>query len=426
MESKLKTLSSELREVLKSASQIADSLGFNIYLVGGVVRDLILVKDVFDLDIVVEGDAIVFAQKLAQHIGSSFNKHHHFGTATVCFKDYKVDFATARTEKYLVLGGLPKVRPDSLTQDLFRRDFTINSMAISLNKPDYGKLIDTCGGVADLEKGLIRILHERSFLEDPTRILRAIRFEQRFGFTMEKNTFRLMKEAINSKALKLVNAHRLRDELVLILKEPKPYRYIKRVRELEGFSFLDAKVKLDRGSFQFFLRLQRAILRYQEKFKMHRPLQVWVMYLAGILIKLSPQRLEKVFHDFGFKKGERIIIRSIKEGVSKVKRADKNIKSYLIHRMMAPYSFESILFFYAYYSRKNLRKNIENFLDKLINIRLKVKGHDLKGLGLEPFTLYGRALKNLLYAKIEKGLNTKEEELEEIKRIFRKLAVHPR
>ncbi|MCQ9205576.1 MAG: hypothetical protein NG737_04615 [Omnitrophica bacterium] len=418
---RLKKISSEFKEILDISSELAALLDSKVYLVGGVVRDLILEKDVFDLDIVVEGDAILVAKEVAQRIGGEFNKHHNFGTATVAFKDYKVDFATARTEKYLSLGSLPKVRPDSLIQDLSRRDFTINAMAISLNKPDYGKLIDSYNGLADLRKRLIRTLHPRSFLEDPTRILRAIRFEQRFRFIIEGDTFKLMKEAINSKALKLVNPHRLRDEIVLILKEPDPCRYIKRIKELEGFLFLDDKIKLDKRSFQFFLRLQRAVSHYQKKFKKHRTLQVWLMYLAGILIKLDPERMEKVFHDFGFRKGERIIIRSIKVGVNKIKRADKNIKAYLLHRLMSPYSFESILFFYAYYPRRSLRKNIENFLDKLIKIRLKTRGRDLKALNLRPFTLYSKALKKLLYVKIEKGLKTKKEELMELKYIFKNL-----
>jgi len=187
---RLKKLSPQFKKVLKVSSALANSLGFKVYLVGGVVRDLILEKEVFDLDVVVEGDAIVFARELSKRLKSSFKKHHAFGTAVVEFDGHKIDFATARTEHYIHWGALPKVKPAALKQDLFRRDFTINAMAVSLNKKDYGKLIDLYNGLHDLRKGLVRALHKESFLEDPTRIIRAIRFEQRFSFKIEKDTFK--------------------------------------------------------------------------------------------------------------------------------------------------------------------------------------------------------------------------------------------
>ena len=163
MVNRLKSLSSEFVTVLKESSSLADSLGFKVYLVGGVVRDLILERKVFDLDIVVEGNAIVFADKLSELLGEKLHRHHSFGTATVDFREHKIDFATARTETYSHQGVLPKVSPASIVEDLFRRDFTINAMAISLNKEDYGKLIDLYDGLGDIKKKLIRVLHNKSF-----------------------------------------------------------------------------------------------------------------------------------------------------------------------------------------------------------------------------------------------------------------------
>ena len=156
---KLKKIPPKFKKLLSTVSEVSCDFGYNIYLVGGVVRDLLLERKVFDLDIVVEGNAIKLAESLSENLKSNFMRHHSFGTATVSWKGHKIDFATARTEKYSHWGALPKVNPASLSKDLLRRDFTINSLAVSLNKDDYGRLIDPYGGVAVLKKGMLRALH---------------------------------------------------------------------------------------------------------------------------------------------------------------------------------------------------------------------------------------------------------------------------
>jgi len=420
MKNRLRKLSPQFKKILKTSSTLANSSGFNIYLIGGVVRDLILKRKVFDLDIVVEGNAIAFVKKLASLLKSEFRRHHSFGTATLYFDGHKIDFATARTESYSHRGALPKVLPSSLAKDLLRRDFTINAMAISLNKADYGELVDIYNGLEDLKKGLIRVLHPESFQDDPTRILRAIRFEQRFSFEIEPGTFKLMKEALAKQSLELVGHHRLRDEITLILKEPSPSGYIKRINGLAGFSFLDRGIKLDKESFRLFARIKESVLYYEKRFKKYRKLEVWLLYLAAILIKLPASRLKKFFHDFGFRKGERAVVSSIEKSINKIKRLGKHTKASNIYRILEPYSFESILFFYAYYREKSLRKNIEHFLDKLVNIRLKIKGRDLKAMNLKPDILYNKILKKTLYSKIDKGLKGKRQEAEEVRRIFKR------
>jgi tRNA nucleotidyltransferase (CCA-adding enzyme) len=422
MVNRLKKLSPEFKKILKLSSQIAASLGYQIYLVGGVVRDLILDREVLDLDIVVEGKAIRCAQKLAKALKGSFNKHHAFGTATVYFAKHKIDFATARTEEYHHWGMLPKVKPATLDEDLFRRDFTLNAMAVSLNKGSYGTLIDLNSGLSDLSKGLIRVQHPKSFLDDPTRILRAIRFEQRFGFRIEKSSFKLLKDANQLKALSFVNPHRLRDELILILKELKPYPYLKRIQKLIGFWFIDKKLSLSQNDFKIFLKVESALLYYKKGHPDSRKLQEWIIYLSGLLVKLSPGKINKILHEFGFRKTERAIVTSVKSGVSKIKKLNRRSKSYLTHKILDDYSFESIIFFYAYYSSKNIRAKISEFLKELVKVRLKVKGEDLKRIDLKPQVLYGKLLKKLLYAKIDKGLKSKKDELREARIIFEELS----
>jgi tRNA nucleotidyltransferase (CCA-adding enzyme) len=436
MKNRLKKLPPQFRKVLKNSSALADSLGFKIYLVGGAVRDLLLNKKTFDLDIAVEGDAIILVKKLAALLKAQFRRHHSFGTATLYFDGYKidastnlsidperiyrVDFATTRTEKYPHQGALPRVSPASLAQDLFRRDFTINAMAISLNRADYGVLIDLYKGLEDLKKGWVRVLHPESFLDDPTRILRGIRFKQRFSFRFEPRTLKLIKEALSLQVLGFVSPHRLREEIILILKEPRPSAYIRQIKKLTGFSFLDKKLRLDPDSFHLFSRIEKASLCYTKKFKKLRRIQIWLLYLAAILLRLSASRVEKLLAVFGFRKGEQVIIRSINRGKVKVKRLDRPAKASEIYRLLQPYSFESILFFYAYYRRRNLRKNIEYFLGELSGIRLKISGRDLKKEGLKTETLYGRVLAKTLYSRMDKGLTGKREQLAEAKRIFKR------
>ena len=419
---KLKKIPKHFQEILKVASKIAGRSGFKIYLVGGVVRDLILGKAIFDLDIVVEPDAIRFAQRLAKHFKTQFRRHHSFGTATVYFGKHKMDFATARKEHYTHWGALPKVSPVTLKEDLFRRDFTINAMAVSLNKKDYGQLVDFYNGYTDLRKGIIRVLHADSLLEDPTRILRAIRFEQRFKFRIEKNTNKLLKEALGVGAIRFVHPHRLRDEIILILQEPQPYRYIKRLDGLTKLSFMDDKLKLNSNTAQLMARVKKAISFYNKRFKKYRKIDEWLIYLAAMVIDLPQDRIVRFLEKFDLKKSERIRIISIKENIRKAKKISKKCAPYNIYQFLNPLSFETIVFFYAYYNQKMIKKNIELFFEKLSRVRLKARGGDLGKLGIKPGIIYTQVFGKLLKVKINKNLKTKQEELKEAQKIFTRLA----
>ena len=185
-----------------------------VYLVGGTVRDILLGEPSFDVDIAVEGDAIAFATSLAEALDGRVTAHDKFGTAVVLYgDDERVDVVTARTESYEAPGALPTVAPGSIEDDLFRRDFTINAMAASLRGDDKGQLVDPFDGRADLEAGRIRVLHDRSFLDDPTRIFRAIRYENRYGFRMDEHTAALAHEASHRDTSHDLSGARMREEL---------------------------------------------------------------------------------------------------------------------------------------------------------------------------------------------------------------------
>ncbi len=203
------------------------------FLVGGAVRDLLLGKPVVDLDLVVEGDARRVAQQIAARLDGTAIEHDHFGTATVRAQELSVDLASARRERYSRPGALPSVEPAPLIEDLVRRDFTINTMAIALSGHELGRLHDPRGGFWDLRDRVVRVLHTRSFLDDPTRLLRALRYEARLDFAMETDTEALARQAGARGAVATVSSSRVSDGLRLLLAEDNFPAALRRMRELE-------------------------------------------------------------------------------------------------------------------------------------------------------------------------------------------------
>ena len=208
---------------------LADEVKMRAFLVGGPVRDLALGHKSVDLDITVEGDGMRLAGEFAaKHAGAKVTRYLAFKTATVILSDGRtIDFATARKETYVRPGAFPKVMPSGIRDDLFRRDFTVNAIAIALNLMRWGKIVDPFGGVSDLRAKKIRVLHNKSFIDDPTRIVRAARFAGRLRFTVEPKTLRFLKAAVNTKALDSIKPQRYGKEFIKIQKEDKPAPAIK-------------------------------------------------------------------------------------------------------------------------------------------------------------------------------------------------------
>jgi len=210
-------------QLVRDIGALARARGMKAYLVGGPVRDLILGHPSLDLDITVEGRGIILAQAFAaSHKGRAMT-YPAFGTATVTLAGRrKVDFATARKETYARPGAFPAVEFSNIKDDLSRRDFTVNAMAVSIDPRSWGRTVDPFGGRKDLKAKKIRVLHERSFIDDPTRILRAARFSARLGFALERKTLDLLKAALRFEALDCIKPQRYMKEYNRILKEDRP------------------------------------------------------------------------------------------------------------------------------------------------------------------------------------------------------------
>lgn len=408
----LERLPKEILEPIYLVSDTAEDLGCRVYLVGGFVRDLILGVKNFDLDVVVEGDGIEFAGKLAEKLNKKLIYHKRFGTATVGDKEFKIDIASARRETYEYPASLPKVSFGKISDDLTRRDFSINAMAVDISKVSFGRLVDQFNGKRDLEKGLIRVLHNLSFFDDPTRILRAIRFKERFNFKFEKKTLRLLKKAVKENLLEKVNPHRLRDELILILKESHPLRCIYRIKRICGFKFIHPELALE--DLGFLKKIEKMILWFKKNLSRERELDSWLIYLIGLLDTLDKKQTIYVLRSFAFRKGERKRVISYKERIDSVikKLKEKALSPHQIFKILEPLSYEVIVSVLAKTDQKVVIRRIEDFLKIYNKIKISVRGSDLKNLGVKPGPEFKRILRQTLYRKINGVIKTKEEEVQ--------------
>jgi tRNA nucleotidyltransferase (CCA-adding enzyme) len=283
-------LPARILSTLRLAGQVAEELNCAVYCVGGFVRDLFLRLPNFDVDLVVEGDGIVLAQQLAERLGGKAKIHERFKTAVITLPDgLKVDVATARTEFYEFPAALPRVERASIKEDLYRRDFTINTLALALNPGNFAELIDYFGGRKDLEKGIIKILYNLSFVEDPTRILRAIRFEQRYKFTIEEDTLKFARDAIARRLLDKLSYARIIHELILILEEKDPVPSLDRMKEIGVWSYIFPEVDLNELDWIELRRVPVIIAWWHERYHM-TGIQQWLIYLMLILSGLEREK----------------------------------------------------------------------------------------------------------------------------------------
>ena len=275
--------------MLREFGLLAENLGFHAYAVGGFVRDLLLRSPNFDLDVVLEGDAIEFARAFSEQHQIKAKMHRKFNTAMLVFPDGQtVDIASARFEYYQRPAALPIVELSSLKLDLYRRDFTINTLALALNPSDFGQLIDFFSGQRDIKEKTIRVLHNLSFIEDPTRILRAIRFEQRFGFKIGKQSAGLIRTAVRMGLIQKLGGRRFLHEIKLILEEENPVPALRRMAEFTVMPALSTAINFDRKMEELFGRLREVISWHRLSF-LDEPLERWWVYLLGLFSNLAPR-----------------------------------------------------------------------------------------------------------------------------------------
>ncbi|MEI8355695.1 MAG: CBS domain-containing protein, partial [Deltaproteobacteria bacterium] len=285
-----RNLSGRLLQVLNELGEGGDELDLSVYAVGGFVRDLILGMKNSDLDVTVEGDGIRFAEAFAGSHNCRVKSHQKFGTAVIIFPDgLKVDVASTRLEYYESPGDLPIVERSSLKMDLYRRDFIINTLAIRLNKTGFGLLTDYFGALADLREKTIRVLHNLSFVEDPTRVFRALRFEQRLDFHIAAHTEKLIKNAVKMNFLSKLGGKRLLTEIIYILREKEPIKALERMASLGLLKFIHPELVLTAGTRALQEEAQKVFSWFELLFLDH-PHEKWVVFFLTLCAELTDEQ----------------------------------------------------------------------------------------------------------------------------------------
>ncbi|MEK7354470.1 MAG: CCA tRNA nucleotidyltransferase [Chloroflexota bacterium] len=404
-------LPAELVEFMQEAGLVAASQGQSLYLVGGVVRDLLLKRTNLDLDLVVTGDAIDLAKKLTNITTSSakakITTHPRFRTATLAWDKWRVDLATARSEHYDRPGALPTVHPGNIHLDLLRRDFTINAMAIELVPGRWGEVIDLYGGREDLEKGLLRILHEDSFIDDSTRIWRGLRYEQRLDFKLEPKTLRLLKR--DTPMLETISNDRIRHELELILKEEFPEKVIRRADRLKVLPELHPAFKGDAWLARQFKKARQvsapnpstSLVRLRSPQVGTSPPSV-ELYLALLAYRLTEAETEKLISRLRLGKSEARTLRESSSLKARLESLDEPVlQPSCVYALLIDFSPLSIRANYLATDSPAVKKNINLFITKLRNIKPALTGDDLQEMGVTP----GPKMKGILHLLLEARLD---------------------
>jgi tRNA nucleotidyltransferase (CCA-adding enzyme) len=410
----------------KSVGAAAAELNMVAYAVGGFVRDLNLGIPNFDLDYVIEGDAIELAESMQEKFPDKLKvirKHERFHTATLEYVndgERSVDFSTARTEFYEYPAALPTVERSQLDQDLMRRDFTINAMAICLNPSRYGELIDEFGGLDDLKHKVIRVLHPFSFIEDPTRIIRAVRFAARLGFRLNSDTAEQAKHAISIGIFDNLGGTRMRDELRSILESPQ------RLRGLELLSGLGAKLRYLDSDLEYTPEAAKAIRRAERLLSRYPLKDAWTVYLGLLLSPLAQDIVRTVLDRLHVTNDQKEIVA---EGLSvrndlpqmfeDLNRNGHGLKNSEIYHLLHGKPDESLAIVACLANPGSpVRRMIKLYLDKLEKTKTELTGNDLISLGFKEGPQLGVALTSVLDARLDGSVKTRNDEVRFIKQTF--------
>lgn len=405
-------LPEDIFSILRQAGEIAEELDSTVYCVGGYVRDLLLHVPNFDVDLVVEGEGRELSTRLAKRLGGKVRIHDRFATATVILNEgTKIDVATARTEYYEFPAALPMVEKSSIREDMYRRDFTINTLALCLNPGKFGDLIDYFGGRKDIQNRYIRILYNLSFVEDPTRILRAIRFEQRYRFTIETDTLRLAKDAIERRMLGKLSYKRIMQELILILGEKDPLSALKRMTDTGVWKYILPEVKLEELTKVPFNRIPIVIGWWENRY-IGRKIQAWLVYLLAIFSKLNESQVAAVLNRYPL---DRYAQRSIEDSALIPQLAQRitnepDLRPSQLNKMLSHLGSENILYLLLHIKDENTWDRVINYCDLKERVKVEINGHDLKKLGLKPGPYFKTILEELYDLKLDGSAGNRKDE----------------
>ncbi|MGE9985874.1 CBS domain-containing protein [Desulfovibrio sp. SGI.169] len=408
-------LPAEIRNLLHLAGQLGSKLGLPVYAVGGFVRDLLLNRPNQDIDLVVEGNGIALAKALAEKLHGRVREHQKFLTSVVIFHDARgaesrIDVATARLEYYEYPAALPTVELSSIKMDLFRRDFTINALAVRLDSMPFGQLVDFFGGQRDVKERVIRVLHTLSFVEDPTRCLRAVRFEQRYNFHIGAGAEKLIKNVLSLKLMDRLSGSRLFNEYQHICDEDDPPACFFRLDELGVLRAISPTLALTPAKRSLLCRL-REMLTWYRLLYFDEPAQAWLLYFLGLSFNLNYADTLTHFHRLGLPEvkkadilGQREQMRAVRgklEAWQRQNDAGRQSRVSALCGLLRSISLECLLYIMASTDNPGLQKNLSRYITQWRREKADIRGTDLRRLGIAPGPLYGRILKAALAAKLD-------------------------
>lgn len=399
-------------QVLKYIEEISKKRKEKAYLVGGIVRDMILNIKNLDIDIVVEGNGMEFAKELGDLLkAKKVVIHEKFKTGVVILEnDFKIDIATSRIEYYEYPTSLPTVEEGNIKQDLYRRDFTMNAMAVEIDYSNFGKLIDYFKGYEDLQNKKIRVLHSLSFVEDPTRIIRGIRFAVRYGFEIEKDTEKYIIDAVENNFLEKLTWKRVKEEFKIILSEKNSKRAVYKLFEYGVLKAINKNIK-------FTEKLKRDIENIDKYYDVIEKMNIekWLIYFLILLEELTSDELEKVFKKFVF--SEKFIQ---KYTFGKIKREEMSrelLKSNLnseIYKILKDISNEIILLMLITEDNIKIIENIKKYITIIKNQENIIRGKDLQEIGYKKGPIFKQMLDYAYCIQLDENIKNKNEILQKI------------
>lgn len=410
--------------LFKACSALSDDFA-GVYLVGGFVRDLLLEQPNADVDIAVEGDGIEFGTRLAAQLGGRVRAHRKFKTAVVLLppeilgeappwlrptgEPFHVDVATTRTEFYDFPAALPRVEHASIRQDLFRRDFTINAMAISLSGRDFGTVIDFFGGLRDLKAGVIRVLHNLSFIEDPTRIFRAVRYENRYGFRMDEQTSSFAKSCVDMHLVGDLSSVRLRDELIALLSEAHIEWTLGRLFELGVAREVHPKLATGPKTAELVRRIDQLVAEME----VQDEVVTWRLRLAAMTRNMTHDELYLWLEQLKIRRTDSSVIRAgvVLAPLLASTLSREGMSDWEIYRSLRKNPLEALVFAAAGMEEGVASERVRRYITDIRHRTLSVTGDDLLALGVKKGPEVGRVLERLRELRVKEQIVGRDEEL---------------
>jgi tRNA nucleotidyltransferase (CCA-adding enzyme) len=407
-----------MQGVLHMIGKIGDEMQLPVHAVGGFVRDLILGMPNEDVDVVVEGDALTLATKVNDILGGKLTENKDFGTARITTPRQRLDFSTARQEFYAQPAALPEVERASLKKDLFRRDFTINTMAFQLNLSRFGHLFDYFKGLQDLESKTLRVLYSLSFVEDPLRIFRAVRFAVRLGFEIEPESKTLIKNALRSKVLNKVSKDRLGKELGLAFREKRVMLVMKELADLGVLAQIFPKLTLTSENFRIIREIEELLLQTDPAER--EQVKPTPLYIAALFYGKSRLDLFSKLHRIRISSREVDMVAAILHDADTAAGmlTEEGLPPEQVYDIFNKMTFETRLFVLALARGSLPRQYYESFSRKMKNLNPTLTGRDLLNMGLEPGPVFKDILNMLKLEKIKGKLESVEDEIYYIKKHF--------